>query len=95
MSLTTQDVEKVALLAGLNVSAEEIRQFADQLGQIVAYVDQLSELNTDDVEPMAHASELSDVIRADQPAPSLDREDALANATHHNEEYFLVPPVLE
>ena len=95
MSLTTQDVEKVALLAGLNVSAEEIRQFADQLGQIVAYVDQLSELNTDDVEPMAHASELSDVFRADQTAPSLDREDALANATHHNEEYFLVPPVLE
>lgn len=95
MSLTTQDVEKVALLAGLNCSAEEIRQFADQLGQIVAYVDQLSELNTDDVEPMAHASEVSDVFRPDQAAPSLDREDALANAPHHNEEYFLVPPVLE
>ncbi len=66
----------------------------EQLGQIVGYVESLAELNTDNVEPMAHALEVSNVFAADEVRPSLPREAALANAPHHDREFYLVPAVL-
>ncbi len=65
-----------------------------QLGQIVEYVAQLSELDTTDVEPMAHAIELQNVFRDDAVRPSLDRADALGVAPHHDGQCYLVPAVL-
>ncbi len=94
MSISRAEVEKVALLARLRLSPQELDTMTAQLGAIVDYVQQLSELNTDDVEPMAHAVELSNVFRADEPQPSLDRAAALANAPHHDDECYLVPAVL-
>ncbi len=94
MSLTRQDVEKVALLARLRLSESEIDRLTVQLGQIVEYVEQLDELNTDDVEPMAHAVELANVFRADEVRPSLSREAALANAPKADDECYRVPAVL-
>lgn len=94
MGLSRQDVEKVALLGRLRLSPQELETMTAQLAAIVAYVEQLAELNTDDVEPMAHAVELVNVFRADEVRPSLDRAAALANAPHHDAEYYLVPAVL-
>ena len=65
-----------------------------QMGAIVDYIQQLAELNTDDVEPMAHAVEFTGVFRADEPHPSLSQAEALANAPHHDGEHYLVPAVL-
>ena len=94
MSLTRDDVEKVALLARLQLSPDEIETFTAQLGQIVDYVDQLSELDTDDVQPMAHALDVTNVFAEDVPQTPLDRADVLASAPHHDGECFLVPAVL-
>ncbi|HEX4000349.1 MAG TPA: Asp-tRNA(Asn)/Glu-tRNA(Gln) amidotransferase subunit GatC [Pirellulales bacterium] len=94
MSLSRADVEKVALLGRLRLTPQELDTMTAQLGAVVAYVEQLSELNTDDVEPMAHAVELTNVFRPDELQPSLDRSAALANAPHHDDEYYLVPAVL-
>jgi aspartyl-tRNA(Asn)/glutamyl-tRNA(Gln) amidotransferase subunit C len=94
MALSRQDVEKVALLGRLRLSPQELETMTAQLGAIVEYVQQLSELNTDDVEPMAHAVELTNVFRPDEIQPSLDRPAALANAPHHDGECYLVPAVL-
>jgi len=94
MSLAREDVEKVSLLARLQLSPAELDTLTAQLGAIVGYVEQLSELNTDAVEPMAHALELANVFRADELAPSLPRSAALANAPHHDDEFYLVPAVL-
>ncbi|HJS06609.1 MAG TPA: Asp-tRNA(Asn)/Glu-tRNA(Gln) amidotransferase subunit GatC, partial [Pirellulales bacterium] len=55
MSLTREDVEKVSLLARLKLTDDELALMTAQLGQIVQYVEQLGELDTDEVEPMAHA----------------------------------------
>ena len=66
----------------------------EQLAQIVGYVDQLAEVNTDGVEPMAHAVEVTNVFRDDAVAESLPREEALANAPHRDERGYLVPAVL-
>lgn len=94
MSLTRADVEKVALLARLKLSAVEIDTLTAQLSQIVEFVEQLSELDTEGVEPMAHAVELSNVLADDTVAESLSREQALANAPKHDGQCYRVPAVL-
>lgn len=94
MALTRNDVEKVALLARLQLSENELAAFTQQLGQIVAYVDQLSDVDDEGVEPMAHAVELANVFADDRVADSLPRDQALANAPRHNDRGFLVPAVL-
>jgi aspartyl-tRNA(Asn)/glutamyl-tRNA(Gln) amidotransferase subunit C len=94
MALTRADVEKVALLARLRLTDAELDAMTSQLGAIVGYVDQLSEVDTDGVEPMAHAVELTNVFAADVVAPSLPRDEALANGPRHNGRGYLVPAVL-
>ncbi|MEX0978752.1 MAG: Asp-tRNA(Asn)/Glu-tRNA(Gln) amidotransferase subunit GatC [Pirellulales bacterium] len=94
MSLTRQEVEKVSLLARLQLAPDELDRMTEQMGQIVAYVESLGELDTEAVEPMAHALEISNVFALDQLRPSLDRDTALAAAPHHDREFYLVPAVL-
>jgi aspartyl-tRNA(Asn)/glutamyl-tRNA(Gln) amidotransferase subunit C len=65
-----------------------------QLGRIVEYVEQLGELNTDDVEPLAHTLDLSNVFADDAFSTSLDRQQALANAPKQDGECYRVPAVL-
>ena len=67
---------------------------ADQMTRIVDYVDQLQQVDTDGVEPMAHPFELTNVFRDDQLQDSLAREAALATAPRTDGETFLVPAVL-
>jgi aspartyl-tRNA(Asn)/glutamyl-tRNA(Gln) amidotransferase subunit C len=94
MSISRQDIEKVALLARLQLDESEIESMTEQLAKVVAYVDFLAEVNTDGVEPMAHAVEVTNVFGDDVVGPSLPRETALANAPHHDDRGYLVPAVL-
>jgi aspartyl-tRNA(Asn)/glutamyl-tRNA(Gln) amidotransferase subunit C len=94
MAITRAEVEKVARLARLQLSEAELARLTTELGQIVGYVDQLAEVDTTGVEPMAHAVELHNVFAEDRVHPSLSREQALANAPSHNGQGYLVPPVL-
>jgi aspartyl-tRNA(Asn)/glutamyl-tRNA(Gln) amidotransferase subunit C len=94
MSISRQDVEKVALLARLQLTEDELAKMTTELAQIVGYVDQLGEVNTDGIEPMAHAIEIKNVFRDDIVAASLPREESLANAPHHDNRGYLVPAVL-
>jgi aspartyl-tRNA(Asn)/glutamyl-tRNA(Gln) amidotransferase subunit C len=93
--LTRDEVAKVALLGRLKLSAEELDRMTDQLARILEYVEILNEVDTENVEPMAHAIELHDVFREDVPVPSLTREDALSNAPKTDGRCFLVPQILE
>jgi aspartyl-tRNA(Asn)/glutamyl-tRNA(Gln) amidotransferase subunit C len=95
MSLSIADVAKVAILARLRLSPEELETFTGQLNSIVDYVAQLQELDTTGVEPLAHGIELRNVFRDDVRGPALERELALANAPQRNQGSFLVPAVLE
>lgn len=94
MSLTRADVEKVSLLARLQLTPAEIEAMTDHLGKIVGYVELLGELDTRDVEPMAHAMDLVNVFADDALLPSLDREQALANSPKRDQECYRVPAVL-
>lgn len=94
MSISRSDVEKVALLARLQLNDDELQTITGQLARIVEYVDQLSEVDTEGIDPMAHAIELVNVFRDDAAGASLTRDEALANAPHHNGSGYLVPAVL-
>lgn len=94
MAITREEVQKVSLLARLLLSDEELDKMTSQLGAILGYIDQLDEVDTRQVEPMAHALDVSDVFRPDLVRPSLDREAALANAPSRDAECYLVPAVL-
>ncbi len=94
MPLTRDEVEKVALLARLELTDAELERMSGQLADIVDYIDQLAQIDTSDIEPMAHVVDVTNVLEADEVRPGLDREAALGNAPRRDKEHFLVPPVL-
>ncbi len=93
--LTPETVRKVAKLARLKLSDSDVERFTKQLGQVLGYVDMLSELNTDGVAPLTHPLEIQNVLREDVPTPSLSREAALSNAPKSDGRCFLVPQILD
>ena len=95
MSLTAEQVRWVAHLARLELTDAELETMTPQLSAIVDYVAQLQQVNTDGVEPMAHAVEVRNVFRGDEPAPSLPVDEALANAPARRGDFYAVPAVLD
>lgn len=94
MSLSAEEVEKTALLARLRLEPDEIEQMTRQLGQILDHIAQLEQLETDDVEPMPHAIDAVNCFADDEPRPSFERDEILANAPHADDECYRVPPVM-
>jgi len=94
MAISREEVEKVSLLARLVLAEEELDRITSQLSQILDYMDLLGEVDTEGVEPMAHALDVANVFRPDEVRPSLARESALANAPSRDDECYRVPPVL-
>jgi aspartyl-tRNA(Asn)/glutamyl-tRNA(Gln) amidotransferase subunit C len=93
--LSEDDIRKVAHLARLNLSDQEVAELRPQLSNLIDYVAVLDEVDTEDVEPLVHAIEQTNVFRDDTPTEPLSREDALANAPKTDGKYFLVPPIIE
>lgn len=95
MSLSLDQVKKVATLARLEMSDADLAKMADQLNNILAYVDELATVNTDGVEPLAHPLPLQNVFRDDVPVPSLPVDAALQNAPTRLADFFGVPAVFD
>ncbi|MBA2276803.1 MAG: Asp-tRNA(Asn)/Glu-tRNA(Gln) amidotransferase subunit GatC [Chloroflexia bacterium] len=94
MSLTSEDVEHVATLARLGLSAEEKERLRDQLTSILGHIGVLNRLDTEDISPTAQVNALMNVMRADDVGPSLSRDEALANAPSARAGFFEVRAVL-
>jgi aspartyl-tRNA(Asn)/glutamyl-tRNA(Gln) amidotransferase subunit C len=92
--LTRADVEHVAHLARLALTDAEIDELTPQLAGILAHAAQIASLDTSDVPPTAHPLPLRNVLRADEPRPSLDRADVLACAPEAADDRFMVPRIL-
>lgn len=88
-------VRKVAKLSRLELSEAEVEEFTGQLGAILDYMEKMNELDTTDVEPLAHCLPISNVLRADCVKDSLGTERTLANAPQRDGEFFKVPKILE
>jgi aspartyl-tRNA(Asn)/glutamyl-tRNA(Gln) amidotransferase subunit C len=94
VSLTDDEVRKLALLARLELSEDEVAMVRPQLDSILGFVERLSELDTADVEPMTTALDVDNRWRRDSLVPGLTNQQALENSPSHDDECFLVPPVL-
>ena len=95
MKLDKETVERVAHLARLELDEEEKEKFAEQLSDILDHAEKLNELDTSNVEPMAHVLSINNVLREDEVQESLDREEALANAPDKEKGMFKVPQIVD
>ncbi len=97
MSLSLEEVRRIAALARLELSPEEERTFAVQLSAILEHVEQLRELDVSQVEPMTHALAAGEApaLRRDEVEPSLSPDEALANAPARVDTLFKVPRIIE
>jgi aspartyl-tRNA(Asn)/glutamyl-tRNA(Gln) amidotransferase subunit C len=89
------DVSYVAHLARLHLTDAEKQKISAQLKDILAYVAKLNELDVSNVEPTAHATPLSNVLRKDEVRPSIDRDRVLKNAPEQARDLFIVPKIVE
>jgi aspartyl-tRNA(Asn)/glutamyl-tRNA(Gln) amidotransferase subunit C len=92
--LDQEQVKKVAHLARLDLSPQEVEQFTGQLGSILDYVEQLSELEVTDVPPTTRAIDVSNVLRDDQLQPYAERERILAAAPDSDGDFLRVPKII-
>ena len=89
------DLSRVVKLARIELTPEEERRLAPQLSEVLKYIEKLNELDVSGVEPTAHATPLSNVMREDEPRDSLSQEDALRNAPKAANGLFIVPKIVE
>ena len=89
------DVEHVARLARLALTPEELERFRAQLGVILEAAERVREVAAEDVPPTSHPVPLKNVLREDEPEPTLSHEDALSNAPEEEDGRFKVPRIVE
>jgi aspartyl-tRNA(Asn)/glutamyl-tRNA(Gln) amidotransferase subunit C len=95
MLISDAQVEHVARLARLALSAEEKQRLTEQLNAILSYMEQLDEVPTEGVEPTAHVLDLVNVFRDDTVCQTLRADEALANAPETAHHFFVVPRIVE
>jgi aspartyl-tRNA(Asn)/glutamyl-tRNA(Gln) amidotransferase subunit C len=93
--LSLQDVQRIAHLARLELSAAEAEAMQAQMNSILAMVDQMSAVDTQGVEPMSHPQEVTQPLRDDRVTEPDRREDFLALAPQAEDGLYLVPKVIE
>jgi aspartyl-tRNA(Asn)/glutamyl-tRNA(Gln) amidotransferase subunit C len=90
-----RDVEHVARLSRLALTDREKERMRRELDGILSYIDKLCALDTADVPPTSHAVPMTNVMREDEPRPSLSQDEMLANAPERSGEFFRVPKIIE
>ena len=95
MPLTPEEVRYNARLARVGLSDDEVSRFQNQLSQILDYFERLQEVDTENVPPTAHTLAMHNVMRDDEPHPSIDKEEVLANAPQREDDRFRVRAILE
>jgi len=93
--VTPETIRHVARLARLELTPEEEARLTSELQAIIGFVEQLEAVPTEGTAPMAHAIELTNVLREDLPSPSLPPDEALANAPDREGDFYRVPRVVE
>lgn len=94
MKITPEEVARVARLARLDLPEEKLELFAGQLGDILTYMDKLSEIDTSEVEPMFSPVTHVTVTRPDEVRVEYSRDEVLQNAPEQDGAYFIVPKIV-
>ncbi len=95
MSLDKETVAKVATLARIRMNDEELERMAPQLSKIIGFVEQLGEVDTDQVEPLANVVDITLALRDDEVNDGACVDKVLANAPESTQGFFVVPKVVE
>lgn len=95
MSISPEQVRRIARLGRLKLSTEEQSAMSEDLGRVLGYIEMLNELDTTDVEPTSHVLDLVNVTREDEHRPSLSVEAALGNAPDRAGNFYRVPKIIE
>lgn len=92
--MTTEELQRIAELARLSFTPDELTQFAQQFENIISYVSVINAADLGAVEPQAHVNDAVNITRPDVVGDCLTTEQALSNAPKKNEAFFKVPKVL-
>jgi aspartyl-tRNA(Asn)/glutamyl-tRNA(Gln) amidotransferase subunit C len=95
MKLTREEVQRVAALARLRLTTEEEERLTEQLDKILQYMEKLNQLDTSEVQPLAHAVEIVNAFREDKVTNHPNVDTLLANAPARDETFFRVPKIIE
>jgi len=95
MKITEDTVDKIAHLARLEVSPDEKEQLIGDMSRILSFMEKLNEVDTGSVEPLVYMTDEVNNFRKDEVIEIITHEEALQNAPEHDENYFLVPKVIE
>ena len=95
MKIDKKTVEQAAEWAWLYLSEDEKQELTEELNHILAYVDKISEVDTENVPPTPFLTPEHNVFRGDEVCESLSVQDALKNAPNHDEQFFIVPRIIE
>jgi aspartyl-tRNA(Asn)/glutamyl-tRNA(Gln) amidotransferase subunit C len=95
MKLTREEVQRVATLARLRLTAEEEAHLTEQLDKILQYMDKLNQLDTSRIEPLAHVIDVVNAFREDQVTNRPNPDALLANAPAKDQTFFQVPKIIE
>ena len=89
------DIAKVAALARIALTPEELEEYGRQLGDILEHAERVQRLATDDVPPTSHALDMTNAFRPDEVTPSLDRNEVLEQAPDAVDGFFRVPRIMD
>ena len=95
MKISVEQVRHVASLARLDLADDELESLAEDMGRILSYVEKLGELDTDGVEPTSHVVAMETPYRDDVVTSKPSTDDALANAPEREDNFFVVPSIIE
>jgi aspartyl-tRNA(Asn)/glutamyl-tRNA(Gln) amidotransferase subunit C len=95
MPLTREQVRHVAMLARIGLEPGDEDFYAEQLSGILAHIDRLQQVDTDDIPPTAQVVEVASRLREDEPRPCLTQEEVLSNAPAVQDGFFRVPSIQE
>ena len=95
MKIDTKTVDEIAHLARLEFDAAAKTEIIDDMNRMLSFVNKLSEVDTNNIEPLIYMTDETNVLRDDEPVVSLTQEEALKNAPKRDSDYYKAPKVID
>ncbi|MCZ4222875.1 Asp-tRNA(Asn)/Glu-tRNA(Gln) amidotransferase subunit GatC [Pedobacter rhodius] len=95
MNLDSKTIYKIADLARIHIDDKEVDTLIPEMNKILSFMEKLNELDTRDVKPLVYMNEATNVWREDVVNQEISTADGLKNAAKHNEQFFMVPKIIE
>ncbi|MFC4210525.1 Asp-tRNA(Asn)/Glu-tRNA(Gln) amidotransferase subunit GatC [Pedobacter lithocola] len=95
MNLDAKTIHKIADLARIHIDEKEVETLIPEMNKILSFMEKLNELDTEHVKPLVYMNESTNVWREDLVNQEISTLDGLKNAAKHNEQFFMVPKIIE